>query len=188
MAEDLAATIRQAFEPPVDVIGVSFGGMIVQHLAADHGALVRRLVIAMAAYRLGEEGRALDSEYSRYVSQGNWGSAFAVGTEGAVQRAAARLVGSLSRPAVSQSFAQDVFVELEADLQHDAQDRLAAIRVPTLVISGARDPYFPEDLVRQTAASIPGARLILYPDRGHDLVVESRFAADVHAFLRESAP
>ncbi len=188
MAGDLAATIQQAFQPPVDVIGVSYGGLVVQHLAADHGALVRRLVIAMAAYKVGEAGRALDTEYSRYVSQGNWGAAYTVGVKGALQRAFIRVMGSLSKPAVSPTFAQDVAVELAADLQHDTRGRLPAIQVPTLVVCGDRDPYFPADLVRQTAASIPGARLILYPNRGHDLVVGSRFAADVHAFLRESAP
>lgn len=188
MADDLAATIRHAFQPPVDVIGVSYGGMIVQHLAADHGALVRRLVIAMSAYKLGEQGRAIDSEYSRHISRGDWGAAYAAGSKGALQRAALRILGSLNRPAVSPTFAQDVGVELEADLQHDTLDRLPAIRVPTLVVCGSADPYFPEELVRWTAASIDGARLILYPGKGHDLVVSSRFAADVHAFLRGSAP
>ena len=36
MAADVATTIRQEFGGPVDVIGVSTGGSIVQHLAADH--------------------------------------------------------------------------------------------------------------------------------------------------------
>ena len=38
MAADAATTIRQEFVGPVDVIGVSTGGSIAQHLAADHPA------------------------------------------------------------------------------------------------------------------------------------------------------
>lgn len=188
MADDLAETIRQEFQPPVDVMGISFGGMIVQHLGADHGELVRRLVIAMAAHTLSDRGRTLDSMYSRHASRGEWGAAYAVSASGPAQRALRHVVGSLSRPAVSPTFAQDVAVELVADLQHDALDRLGAIRVPTLVICGADDPYFSEDLVRRTAAAIPDARLILYPGQGHDIIVSRRFGADVHAFLSQSTP
>jgi pimeloyl-ACP methyl ester carboxylesterase len=47
--------------------------------------------------------------------------------------------------------------------KHDFQDRLAEIRAPTLVIAGARDPFYTEALLRETAAGIPNARLILYP-------------------------
>jgi len=40
MADDYAAMIREEFGGPIDVIGVSTGGSIVQHFAADHPDLV----------------------------------------------------------------------------------------------------------------------------------------------------
>jgi pimeloyl-ACP methyl ester carboxylesterase len=43
MAADYAAMIREEFGGPVDVIGVSTGGSIVQPLAADYPDVVRRL-------------------------------------------------------------------------------------------------------------------------------------------------
>ena len=51
MAADYAAMIREEFGGPMDVIGVSTGGSIVQHLAADHPDVVRRLVIHSSAHR-----------------------------------------------------------------------------------------------------------------------------------------
>ena len=49
MAGDYATMIRDEFGGPVDVIGISTGGSIVQHFAADHPDLVRRLVIHSSA-------------------------------------------------------------------------------------------------------------------------------------------
>ena len=50
MAGDYAAMFREEFGGPLDVIGVSTGGSIVQYLAADYPELVRRLVIHSSAY------------------------------------------------------------------------------------------------------------------------------------------
>jgi pimeloyl-ACP methyl ester carboxylesterase len=57
MADDYATMIREEFGGPVDVIGVSTGGSIAQHFAADHPNLVRRLVIHSSAYVLSNEAK-----------------------------------------------------------------------------------------------------------------------------------
>jgi pimeloyl-ACP methyl ester carboxylesterase len=50
--------------------------------------------------------------------------------------------------------------------------RIAAIRVPTLVLHGADDPLLRPAAARRTAAAIPGARLVILPGVGHDLPAE----------------
>jgi pimeloyl-ACP methyl ester carboxylesterase len=71
MSEDYAVIIRDDFKSgPVDVVGVSYGGLIAQHLAADHPDLIHRLVIAWAAYKIGDEGKQLDTRYAELMSQG----------------------------------------------------------------------------------------------------------------------
>ena len=57
MAGDYAAMIREEFGGPVDVIGISTGGSIVQPLAADHPDVVRRLVIHSSAYTAERRGQ-----------------------------------------------------------------------------------------------------------------------------------
>ena len=54
---ELPAFYRSLFGWPVDVIGVSTGCSIVQHLAADHPDVVRRLVIHSSAYPLSPAAR-----------------------------------------------------------------------------------------------------------------------------------
>ena len=69
MAGDYAAMIRDEFGGPVDVIGVSTGGSIVQHFAADHPHLVRRLVIHSSAHTLNAAGKAMQMEVGRLAAQ-----------------------------------------------------------------------------------------------------------------------
>lgn len=62
---------------------------------------------------------------------------------------------------------------------------LRALRVPTLVIWGDRDPFFALEQGRRTAAAAPGAELRVYEGAGHFTAEEQpeRFAADVAALL-----
>jgi pimeloyl-ACP methyl ester carboxylesterase len=71
--------------------------------------------------------------------------------------------------------------------QHDARviDALPTIRVPTLIVVGARDAQF-LDGSRYMAAKIPGATLEVIEGAGHapNVTAAAVFDARVHAFLR----
>ncbi len=49
----------------------------------------------------------------------------------------------------------------------DSRPGLAAIACPTLVLVGEGDEATPPELARETAAGIPGSRLVVIPDSGH---------------------
>ena len=56
-----------------------------------------------------------------------------------------------------------------------AVDRcLRRLDVPTLVVHGMRDPLISPSGGMATARAVPGARLLLFPDMGHDLPVPRR--------------
>ena len=50
----------------------------------------------------------------------------------------------------------------------DRTRRLATLKTPTLVIHGAQDPLMPVSAGRATARAIPGAKLLILPEMGHD--------------------
>jgi len=54
----------------------------------------------------------------------------------------------------------------------DRRKMLRGIAAPTLVLHGEDDPLVPVEGGRDTAASIPGARLKTIPGWGHDLPLE----------------
>lgn len=65
-------------------------------------------------------------------------------------------------------------------------DALGRLKVPTLILWGAEDKLIPVSAGRWFARTIPGSRLIVYPDIGHLPMEEApdRSAADVGAWLR----
>lgn len=192
MSDDYAATIREEFGSPVDVIGVSTGGSIALHFAADHPDLVRRLVIHSSAYTLSAESKDVQMRIAQMARERRWRSAYAL-TFGfmfarrGVRKYLARpviwllslLAGSLGAP----KDPSDLVVTVEAEDKHDFRDRLGEIVAPTLVVGGDRDPFYPATLFRETAEGIPNAKLIVYNGIGHP-ASGKRFGRDLLAFLR----
>lgn len=186
MSDDYATMIKDELGGPVDIMGVSTGGPIAQHFAVDHPNLVRRLVLAMTGYRLSEEGKELQRRMGDLARQDKWRAAYSTLIAGVYPRGIKKyffkllmlLFGTFGAPADPS----DGLVELEAEDKHDFKDRLAEIKVPTLVIGGEEDYFYP---IRETAAGIPNARLILYDGVGHDAMMKRQFNKDVLAFLTE---
>jgi len=195
MADDYAAMISDEFGGPVDVIGVSTGGSIAQHFAADHPGLVRRLVIHSSAHALTQEANQAQLRVGRLAQQGQWRAAadtligFMLPRAGVMKHIAPPMVWlisvvlSLDTPPDST----DLVVTVEAEAKHHFKDRLAEITAPTLVIAGAQDPFYSAALFRETAAGIPNAKLILYEKMRHP-AYGRRFEQDVLAFLKEDQP
>jgi len=96
---------------------------------------------------------------------------------------AARVIGSPAYPAAEERLQRRVRHDFErgwypqgvarqmAAIVADGDRRamLATIQAPTLVIHGEADPLVPLAGGKDTAANIPGARLMTIPGMGHDL-------------------
>ena len=65
----------------------------------------------------------------------------------------------------------------------DVRERLAAIRTPTLVVTGAEDRLTPPSLGRALAGAMAAARLVEVPGAGHFPQLEQ--PARVNAAIRE---
>jgi pimeloyl-ACP methyl ester carboxylesterase len=192
MADDYATMIREEFGGPVDVLGVSTGGSIVQHFAADHPDLVRRLVIHSSAHTLRPEARQLQLRVAHLAQQGQWRKAYrlliaSVFPQTGIKRLLSQPLIHFSAWLLALSAPQDpndLVVTVQAEDRHAFRDRLAEIVAPTLVVAGENDPFYTPDLFRETAAGIPNARLCLYKDMGHT-AGGKQFRQDVLTFLRD---
>ena len=161
----------QPFAGPVAIMGISTGGSIAQQLAIDHPQLVRRLVLVAAACRLGPGGRRMQRDLARFTLAGQRRRAWAAtGPELATTAVGGRLYAALlwlAGPKLDPEDPSDMLIVIDAEDRFDAASQLHRITAPTLILAGGRDGTYTPELFRETAERIPGARLRLYPGKGH---------------------
>jgi pimeloyl-ACP methyl ester carboxylesterase len=190
---DMAAEYARAFEceiGPAIVMGISLGGCIAQHFAAEFPQYVRRLVIGCAACRVAADGRKIPEHWLELARQNRWREFYfdiaKVTLQEFHQTFYQFLIPLLRRTPADPT---DFLVSLEASLAHDGSESLSRIRAPTLVIGGTDDVFFPPPALRETARRISNARL-RFIDRGRHGAYELRkdeFENAVMEFLREQA-
>ena len=186
MARDAARALRLLSFGPADVLGVSQGGMIAQHLAADYPAWVDRLALAVTAPRAND---GLRDAVNHWIGLARRGARTALMTDTARRIYTPRRY-RLYRPLLpltAMLAPRDMtrfIIQAEACLAHDALARLSAIRCPTLVIGGGRDTVVGAAAAGELAAGIPRSALYVYEGLGHAAYEEARdFNRRVLAFL-----
>ena len=163
------------------VVGVSFGGMVAQLLAAGHGDRLGHVALVATAAEVSPWGKEVDARLSDAVRRGDVGAAGAAFAEYVLAGDRSRWVRRLAGPFIGRALlsgkhfpASDVLVELEAELACDARPALPGIRVPVVLHCGDRDRFFPPAVVAETAALIPGCAVVGYPGRGHMWVASTK--------------
>ncbi len=193
MADDYADLIAQRFGGRVEVaVGLSYGGMIAQYLAAEHPDRVGKVVLALSAATITDWGRDVDYRWasaraSDQVQEAGEAMAEYVFPDPGQQRQR-QLLGRVAGPAFAGSdvSSADLMVEAQAERDFDARGVLAQITVPVLLISAEEDLFFNNQIVEETAALIPDCRLISYPGKGHlRAAMSSRLGRDVLDFAQQ---
>ena len=192
MADDYARFIRDELGGHVDVVvGESYGGLIAIHLAADHAALIGRVVLALAAATITESGRELDRRWALARAEGRFDDAGAIALEYALR--GDELAGLRRRlgPLVGRMFANshtppgDLLVEAEAESAFDGRAVLGRITVPVLLLCGDNDQFFTPDIVSETAAGIPDCTVVWFEGMGHlRAAMSGRVPREVLAWIR----
>lgn len=189
MARDMKEAMDSIGIEKADIIGVSLGGMIAQHLAADYPEVVDKLVLVVSSPRKNQYTQGTISgwiemakrqDYRRlmvdnlkkmytkeYLEKNKWMMAVA---------------GKVGKPKSYERFITMAY----ACLYHDAYEKLSKIQAETLVIGGELDRTLGGKGSLELADNIPNAILKMYPQYGHALYEEAKdFNQVVLDFLQE---
>lgn len=197
MADDYASLVATEFGGQADLlIGISYGGMIAQHIAAEHPNAFKRVVLIVAACQLNEATQEVDEAFAKALSEGKtftagmeisrtlfpeWKSTFAAKLAGGL------LMSIMAGGGTHKYFASDVLVEVDAEPGFNSREVLPKITAPVLLIAGDRDIYFPEEVTRETHQLIPNCTLRMYENTNHMTAGgDKRIAADMLEFISAS--
>ena len=176
-ADRASALIRTASpEAPVDLVGLSFGGMIAQYTAARFPELVRTLTVMCTSPAFGLDG----------TDPQQWRDARLSGLEhfGSPGAAAPAILGSLVGPhgahvvpeavqAMERIPMQGLLDAISTITTHDTRAILPTIDVPTLVLVGSADDETPVAYAQAIVDLMPNARLQVIDGVGHLLNLEA---------------
>src|SRR6202790_4983350 len=202
MAKDTIGLMDVLGIKSAHMVGASMGGMIAQELAISFPQRVRSLTSIMST-----TGNPKDPPPTREAAAGLMAPPPATKEEYFARHAQTwklRRAGSFpedearDRPRAELNFERGlnpagVGRQLRAILASGSRkQRLASVKAPTLVIHGTVDPLVRPEGGKDTAASIPGAKLLMIEGMGHALPIpmwpQIIDAIDRHAHAASAKP
>jgi len=191
LAADLNALLDESGLDKTHLVGVSMGGMIAQQFALDYPARVLSLTLCDTSSRTPPDARATWNERAARVRREGTAALAAATMERwftpEFRRTQTETVQRIC-DVLLRTAAQGYAMACEALRDFDVHERLAQLRVRTLVVAGRHDRGTPVATTEAVARAIDGARFEIL-DAAHLAPVEEshRFTALLETFLRQSS-
>lgn len=195
--EDLDAVLEVLGVDRVNLLGYSMGGRVAMHVAAAMPEKVSTLVLESASPGIADEAeraaRVVSDEALADAIERDGVPAFVERWERLPMFTTQEQLPEEVRRAVREQRLRNKAVGLAnslrgmgAGVQRSLMDVLAGLSIPTLLIAGESDEKY-SAMMRDMAAIMPNARVVIYPGVGHTVHLERpvEFENTVVKFLDE---
>lgn len=180
LAGDVIALVDHVGWQTFRLFGISFGGMLAQHVSARIPERIERMVLACtssggrggSSYPLHELYALPDDERARRFPT-ILDTRFT--PEFLADDATARLLLGAPRPTLSGEAKRGLDLQMTARRHHDAYDLLGGISCPVMVAAGATDGIAPPENSRRLAGRLPRATYREFTG-GHMFMLQDRSA------------
>ena len=195
--DPIAAELAARFPLPVHVVGWSLGGLIAQHWAARHPALVKSLALIATSPRFVRDDSWPHAQQRSAIE--SVGASLDTAFELTLERflalqmlgapAARQTLADLKAQLFSHGRPQGLLPALECLLATDARELAASIHCPVGLFFGARDAITPIGAGRWLADALPDATLYEFAHASHApfLSHEAEFIAQLRHHLEQHA-
>ncbi len=186
--KDYIASFLEALDlGEIYLAGNSMGGHVSAAYALDHQDTVRQLILVNAP------GLVVDDT----VVYGGFGAPLAGEADfdalmSRVLHNPPSVPGPVKQHLIDQTNARMEFInamasDIRGGRDHDLGERIAELRVPTMILWGEEDQVVPFAVAEAYAERIPQSELVLLPEAGHSPQMEApeRVAVAIQAFLEE---
>lgn len=164
-------------------VGLSVGGMILQHFAAAHPDIIKSVTILDSSPKFGFGGDIKPSDFAAPILAGfDSGTSLEDFSDGMIRAIVGptcaediklKAIASMSRGRVN-----GLALTTRLIAYHDAIEKLANINCPTLVMAGADDNETPSAYAYAIASHVPNASVTIIPDAGHIANLENPTAVN----------
>ena len=176
MAADIACFMERMGIEKASVLGVSMGGMIAQHFAADFPEKTEKLILVVTAPKSNEIMESCISEWMEQAKNGKGAKLMESNVRNMYSdeyyrknRWLTPVMGKIAVPKDCSRFLSMA----KACLEHDASSVLKNIKAPVLIIGGTKDRTVGAEASEILAKEIPGAEILMYPGLRHAVYDEA---------------
>lgn len=188
--EDMAGDVKKAMDylniSSACVVGVSQGGMIAVHLAADYPECAEKLVLAVTASHANETIKTVLGKWKAMAQQDRFKEIMIDSREKSYTEDYLKKYRLMYPflPLIKPKSLDRFIIQADSCLTHNACDKLEKIICPVMILGAAEDKIVTGEASLQLAERIAGSKVHIYPGYSHGVYEQAKdFNGRIFEFL-----